>query len=70
MLSSKKDYENHHIFNKTDLKEAVKFIIYNTYIVLGGTVLIQTRGIPMGGNSSSPIADLTVGKREYNYMRN
>ena len=66
---SKKEYNNHYSFNKTDLKESVKFIIYNTYIVFGGTVLVQTRGIPMGGNSSSPIADLTVSKREYNYMR-
>ena len=47
MLSPKKEYENHHIFNKTGLKEAVKFFIYNTYIVFGGTVLIQTRGIPI-----------------------
>ena len=23
----------------------------------------------MGGNSSSPIADLTVGKKEFNYMK-
>ena len=31
---------------------------------------MQMRGIPMGGNSSSPIADLTIGKKEYNYMIN
>jgi hypothetical protein len=31
-------------------------------------VFIQTKGIPMGGNSSAPIADLTVLKREFNYM--
>ena len=66
---SKKTYESHTCFDKEDLKEAVKLIIYNTYVVFGGKVFIQTKGIPMGGNSSSPIADLTVGKKEYNYMK-
>ena len=66
---SKKKYNNYYNFNKTDLKESVKFIIYNTYITFGGNVFIQTKGIPMGGNSSSPIADLTLGKMEFNYMK-
>merc|ERR1711874_214296 len=66
---SKKKYNNYYNFNETDLKESVKFIIYNTYIIFGGNVFIQTKGIPMGGNSSSPIADLTLGKMEFNYMK-
>jgi hypothetical protein len=66
---SNKTYDSHIHFDQDDLKEAVKLIIYNTYIVFGGIVFIQTKGIPMGGNSSSPIADLTVGKKEYNYMK-
>ena len=66
---SKKEYNNHYIFTKEKLKEAVSFIIHNTYIVFGGQVFIQKRGIPMGGNSSSPIADLTLAKREFNYMK-
>ena len=48
----------------------MNFIIYNTYIIFAGIVFIQMKGIPMGGNSSSPIADLTIGKREFNYMIN
>ena len=66
---SNKTYDSHACFSQDDLKEAVKFIIYNTYVVFGGIVFIQTKGIPMGGNSSSPIADLTVGKKEFNYMK-
>ena len=31
---------------------------------------MQKRDFPMGGNSSSPIADLTLAKREFNYMKN
>jgi hypothetical protein len=65
---SKKTYDSYHCFDKEDLKKAVKFIIFNTYIIFGGMVFIQTKGIPMGGNSSAPIADLTVSKREFNYM--
>ena len=34
------------------------YIVYNTYIIFVGIVFIQVRGIPMGGYSSSPIADL------------
>ena len=67
---SKKEYSNHYCFTKEHLKEAVNFIVYNTFIVFGGQVFIQKRGIPMGGNSSSPIADLTLAKREFNYMKN
>lgn len=66
---SNKTYDSHANFNQEDLKEAVRVIIYNTYVVFGGIVFIQTKGIPMGGNSSSPLADLTVGKKEFNYMK-
>ena len=66
---SNKTYDSHINFSREDLKEAVKIIIYNTYVVFAGIVFIQTKGIPMGGNSSSPIADLTVGKKEFNYMK-
>ena len=67
---SKKIYNNYHCFDRNKLKEAVYYIIHNTYIVFGKKVFIQTKGIPMGGNSSSPIAELTVGKREFNYIQN
>jgi len=66
---SNKQYNNHYCFSADDLKEAVKYIIYNTYIMFGGILYLQIRGIPMGGNSSSPIADLTISKREFNYMK-
>ena len=66
---SKKMYDNYYCFDKSQLKSAVHFIISNTYIVFGGTVFTQIKGIPMGGNSSSPIADLTLAKFEYNYMQ-
>jgi len=66
---SNKTYDSHVNFNQENFKDAVGVIIYNTYVVFGGIVFIQTKGIPMGGNSSSPLADLTVGKKEFNYMK-
>ena len=52
---SNKTYDGYHIFDKDQLKEAVHYIFYNTYIIFAGIVFIQIRGIPMGGNSSSPL---------------
>ena len=67
---SKKQYNNYFCFDSTKLKKAVKFVIYNTYIIFGEDIFVQTKGIPMGGNSSSPMAELTVGKKEFNYILN
>jgi hypothetical protein len=47
----------------------VKLIIHNTFVVFEGIVFIQTNRISIGGNPSSPIADLTVGKKEFNHMK-
>jgi hypothetical protein len=66
---SNKTYASYHCFDRYQLKEAVSLIISNTYVVFGGIPFIQRKGIPMGGNSSNPIADLTLAKREYNYMQ-
>ena len=66
---SKKKYKGYYTFDSRSLKDAVKFNLYNTYIKFGEYILKQTKGIPMGGNCSSPMADLTLGYREFSYMR-
>lgn len=66
---AKKKYKGYYTFDSKSLKDAVKFIIYNTYIKFGEYILKQTKGIPMGGNCSSPMADLTLGFREFSYMK-
>ena len=67
---AQKRYNGHYYtFNKKSLKDAIKFYINNTYIRFGEYILKQTKGIPMGGNCSSPMADLTLGFREYSYMK-
>ena len=65
---SKKEYNGYHCFTSEKLKEAIHFLLYNTFVYFGGFILKQFRGIPMGGNSSSQFADLSLCKSEFNYM--
>ena len=65
---SKKSYNGFLCFTAKTLKEAVRFILNNTYISFSGFVLKQVRGIPMGGNSSSQLADVPLSKSEFNYQ--
>ena len=66
---AKKEYNGYHCFSAESLKLAINFILQNTFIRFGGIILRQARGIPMGGNSSSQLADLSLAKSEYNYMQ-
>ena len=65
---SKKSYNGFLCFTAETLKEAVRFILNNTYISFSGFVLKQVRGISMGGNSSSQLADVPLSKSELNYQ--
>ena len=65
---SKKSYNGFLCFTAETLKGAVRFILNNTYISFSGFVLKQVRGIPMGGNSSSQLADVPLSKSEFNYQ--
>ena len=66
---AKKQYNGYQCFSAENLKMAINFILQNTYIKFGNIILRQTRGIPMGGNSSSQLADLSLAKSEFNYMQ-
>ena len=65
---SKKSYNGFLCFIAETLKGAIRFILNNTYISFSGFVLKQVRGIPMGGNSSSQLADVPLSKSEFNYQ--
>ena len=65
---SKKEYNGYHCFTAEQLQKAIHFLLNNTYVYFGGFILRQNRGIPMGGNSSSQFADLSLSKSEFNYM--
>ena len=66
---AKKEYNGYQCFSSDTLKNAIHFLLQNTYVSFGGIILRQTRGIPMGGNSSSQFADLSLAKSEFNYMK-
>ena len=50
------------------LLDALKFVLYNTYVTFGDIIFKQIQGIPMGGNASPFIADLYLSWSEYCYM--
>ena len=61
-------YRNYHTFNKSTFLQAIEYILDNSFVVFGNYVLRQKWGIPMGGNSSSEIADCTLGWFEFTFM--
>ena len=65
---SKKEYSGYVCFSIQKLKTAISFVLNNTYIYFGGFILRQTKGIPMGGNISSFVADISLCKCEFNFM--
>jgi len=66
---SKKVYNNYYCFDSELLKKAIKFLLQNTFVSFGNIILRQTKGIPMGGNSSSQFADLSLAKSEFDYQK-
>ena len=55
-------------FSRDKLKEAVEYLLFNSYVKFGPYVFKQTKGIPMGGNASPLIADLFLANLEFKYM--
>ena len=55
-------------YTQDKLLDALKFILFNTYVQFGGKVFKQIKGIPMGGNASPFIADLYLAWHEYCFM--
>lgn len=66
---STKKYNGYTCFDQALFKKAISFILNNTFVAFAGFVLKQTRGIPMGGSCSSPIADLFLSYKEFNFMK-
>ena len=50
------------------LLDALRYVLFNTYVKFGSTIFKQIQGIPMGGNASPFIADLYLAWSEYCYM--
>ena len=55
-------------FDITSIKELTEVVIHDSFIRCGKQILRQTSGIPMGGNASPLLADLTLSYMEYEYL--
>ena len=56
--------------DKYDCYNLVDTIVNNTYITFADNVFRQVKGVPMGGNASPMLADLSLAMLEYNFLRN
>ena len=52
----------------SDVLEALKFVLHNSYVQFAGYIFLQILGIPMGGNASPDIADLYLAWCEFVYI--
>jgi hypothetical protein len=55
-------------FQCIDLLDILDFIVRESYVKFAGHVYHQLKGIPMGGNASSLIADLTLSMLEFRFL--
>ena len=62
-------YPGYKIYTIDKLLDALKYILYNTYVQFAGNIFKQIQGIPMGGNASPFIADLCLAWDEYCFMQ-
>ncbi len=53
---------------KEEVFEIIEVILNETYVQFGGQLFKQICGVPIGGNSSSLIADLALSVMEYRYI--
>lgn len=55
--------------SKFDVFELIDIIISNTYVTFGDFIFRQVSGVPMGGNASPLLADLTLSVMEYRFLK-
>ncbi len=60
--------QNADCYSLEDVKELISTVLDETYVQFAGIIFKQIKGVTMGGNSSSLIADLTLSVMEFNYM--
>ena len=76
-ISSKKvfftnstQYNGFTYMDRLDIKQILVHVMDETYVSFAGTIFRQIMGVPMGGNASPLIADLTLSMMEFNYCKN
>jgi GIY-YIG catalytic domain len=75
-ISSKKvfftdstQYHGYVYMDRFDVKQILVHVMDETYVAFAGNIFRQIMGVPMGGNASPLIADLTLSIIEFNYCK-
>ena len=55
-------------FTAVEIKELIDAVLGNTFILFAGFTFQQTLGVPMGGNASPQLADLTLSCYEFQFL--
>ena len=63
------DVKNGICLNENDIFELISKVLEQTYVQFAGLNFKQVIGVPMGGNASSQIADLTLAFLEMEYFK-
>ncbi|MCP4978369.1 MAG: hypothetical protein GY931_19660 [Maribacter sp.] len=56
-------------YTEEDIMEMVQVVLDNTYVQFAGLIFKQCIGIPMGGNASPLLADLSLAVMEFKYLK-
>jgi hypothetical protein len=60
-------YRHYVYMDRLDVKQILVHVMDETYVTFAGTTFRQIMGVPMGGNASPLIADLTLSMMEFAY---
>ena len=55
-------------YDRDNLKTALDYLLFNSFVRFGPHVFKQIKGIPMGGNATLLLADLFLANLEFKYM--
>ena len=76
VISSKKvfftgstQYNGYVYMDRFDVKQILVHVMDETYVAFAGNIFRQIMGVPMGGNASPLIADLTLSMMEFTYCQ-
>jgi hypothetical protein len=69
-FTSTTQHNSYIYMDRLDVKQMFVHVMDETYVSFAGTIFRQTMGVPMGGNASPLIADLTLSMMEFTYCKN
>jgi hypothetical protein len=68
-FTSSTQYYGYVYMDSFDVKQLLMHVMDETYVAFAGNIFRQITGVPMGGNASPLIADLTLSMMEFTYCQ-